>query len=241
MDHTDIPKPKNIIFRPCPICKHNMEVELIEIRKQLIEGEIDLNAVTKEWRHVCGKCFHETTKYIKTCHYCKIPDDIDKLVHNQFEREKEKAYYHAECERKSKVPYIIIAISVVLILTGALFGINIMMRSVKEDNQAIALIKEAEKIARNPFPADYNQKELYKQKRIDAIEQCKKAIKINPYYSKSYIVLGQLYLAERNKQEAANTLNQGLKTAKHNNEMELVKQIDKKLDKLKEEGITPQY
>jgi len=242
MDNIDIPKPKNIVFRPCPICKNPMEVELIEIRKELIEGEIDLKAIIKEWRHVCPKCYHETSKFIKVCHHCGIPDDTDKLIHNQLETIPERAYYHPDCHRKSQTPYIIIGLAIVFILAGLLFGLKLMSDSLKKSDKAITLINEAEIMARNPFPAEPSDYPLYKEKRLNAIKQCHEAIKINPLYSKAYMVLGDLYFVEEQKQESANTYNMGLKTAKSNNEMELVKQFNDKLKKLETDSkIVPLY
>ena len=232
---------KNIVFHECPICKTSMEVELIEIRKELVEGQIDLEDVKKEWRHVCPKCDHETTKYIKICPYCNIPDDTDKLQYNQMEIRKEKAYYHAECKRKHVIPYIIFGIIGLLILAGAMLVGKMIIQGTKTVDQAPALVKQAKSVLFNPFPPDPAENGIYKERRLKAIEQCKEAIKINPKYSEAYLVLGRLYVTEKILDNAASTLSQGLKTAKYNKEDNIIKEFKKDLKELEKQGIKPKW
>ena len=160
----ELKNPKNIILHPCPICKTQMEVEVVEIRKSLVEGEIDLEAVKKEWRHICTKCHHETTKFIKTCHYCDTPDDISKLVRNLTEKNPDKTYHHESCHSKAQVPYYIIGFAIVLILAGVLLAVRTAMKHSGEEGRAITLTKKAAITLVMPYSPDPSEAELYQQK-----------------------------------------------------------------------------
>ncbi|HPZ06809.1 MAG TPA: hypothetical protein PL110_01730 [Candidatus Eremiobacteraeota bacterium] len=213
-------RPKTIILHPCPMCKTSMEVELIEIKKQLIEGQIDLEDVTKEWRHVCPKCEHDTTKYIKICHYCKVPDDISKLRHNETAVSKAFAYYHPECERKANMPYPIIGALVFLIIVGVLLGIRYVSSKLNKGDVAISCVQKAENLlssigdlsvsfAKDPED-DKKYREKYQKNRDIAINYCLKAKKINPYYGKTYYILAKIYNIDGNPELALKTCNSGL-------------------------------
>ena len=235
--------PKTIILHPCPICKAPMEVELVEIRKQLIEGQIDLEDVTKEWRHICTKCDHDTTKYIKICHYCKAPDDISKLNYNATAAIKEKSYFHPGCEKKANLPYPIFGFIVFLIITGIIVGIYFMKKSVS-DNEVPSLIKKADSLSYNLATYDRNDpeyKKKYEEKKANSIELCKEAIKKDPYYIKSYKLLAHIYSVDNNYQETANACKLGLNVAKKNKDITEEKTFNSELEKLRKKGILPKF
>lgn len=237
----NIKNPKNITLHPCPICKTQMDVQIVELRKNLAEGEIDLEAITREWRHVCPKCDHETTKFIKTCHYCNTPDDVTSLKKNNMEKDPKKVYYHESCYKKTLIPYYILAFFSILALIAILIGIRYIIKNTGEQNVAVDLVTQAEKMVKSPF-GDPKDKELFQQKRNEAKEMCKKSIKINKLYSKSYFVLGQLYCIDKEYKEALPVFIQGEKTAKYNNEIELVKKFQEQLDWLeKEKGLKAKW
>jgi len=240
--------PKTVILHPCPICKNPMEVELVEIRKQLIEGQIDLQAVTKEWRHICRKCDHDTTKYIKICHYCNTPDDISKLQFNATAPIKEKSYFHPECEKKANLPYPVFGFIIFIIIIGILLGLYFMKKNIT-NNEVPSLIKKADSLSFNLINYDRNDpeyKKKYEEKKATCIALCKEAIKKDPYYVKTYEVLARIYNVDSNNQETANTCKIGLNAIKKitdPKEKELYTKTEEefknKLEKLREKGIFP--
>jgi hypothetical protein len=235
--------PKTIIRHPCPICKVPMEVELVEIRKQLIEGQIDLEAVTKEWRHICTKCDHDTTKYIKVCHYCNTPDDISKLSYNATAPIKEKAYFHPGCETKANLPYPVFGFIVFLIITGIIIGIYFMKKNIS-DNEVPSLIKKVESLSFNLATYDRNDEEYkkkYEEKKATCIAMCREALKKDPYYIKTYAVLANIYSIDGNDQETANNCKQGLNLTKKKKDVTLEKEFKTQLDKLRKKGIFPKF
>ncbi len=235
--------PKTIILHPCPICKAPMEVELVEIRKELIEGQIDLEAVTKEWRHVCRKCDHDTTKYIKICHYCNTPDDISKLSYNPTAPIKEKSYFHPACEKKANLPYPVFGFILFLIITGIIIGIYYMKKTMTED-EVPSLIRKAESLSFNLGTYDRNDpeyKKKYEQKKADCMVLCREALKKDPYYIKTYVVLSHIYSVDGNDQETANACKLGLNLTKKNKDFTLEKDFKTQLETLRKKGILPKF
>ena len=235
--------PKTIILHPCPICKTPMEVELVEIRKQLTEGQIDLEAVTKEWRHVCRKCDHDTTKYIKVCHYCNTPDDISKLSYNATAPIKEKSYFHPGCEKKANLPYPVFGFIIFLIITGIVIGIYYMKKNITE-NEVPSLIKKVESLSFNLATYDRNDpeyKKKYEEKKATCLAMCKEALKKDPYYIKTYAVLAHIYSVDGNAQETANMCKLGLNLTKKNKDTTLEKEFKTQLESLRKKGVLPKF
>jgi hypothetical protein len=230
----NLTNPKNILFHPCPICKTPMEVELIEVRKDILDGTVDLEAVKKEWRHICTKCQHETSKYIKICSYCNIPDDIGQLKCTQ--TGPDQTYYHAACDSKSKIPYIIAIITVILLLAGGLVGTKGIGTLFNKDKIANS-IKEGKRVVYESRNAANDKKAFYEEERTKAKKNCVEAINLDKYNFEIYVVLGELYKYDSQLKEAAALYKQGLILAKFKKDKTMITTFEEELKKLKAQGI----